>query len=319
MVQMSILEKLGYIFDVLIASRLPFLLLVLLIFFYYLKKVRKTLTKKQVGIIYLIFSVIVIVLYHQELLAILDYIMTNLLTGYYFPDLGLYLFLVIVSHILFFSIYFISRWTKKIRVLLTVQFFFVETDFLLFLYETSKEQLSYSDPLLLYQNPTVLALLEFMTLIFVVLILFFVLFLLLDKETVFQKKEEKVVTREVQVEVPVVETQIVYKEKDQTILKEKLNQIQKDLQDTEEVSMHELQMLKIKQKKELLKIYKKTLLLQLSLGEEGKLEKQISEMQKMLDALEETMDEDYRNFRQNMETQSQTSIERVEQVIENNL
>ena len=93
-----------------------------------------------------------------------------------------------------------------------------------------------------------------MTLIFVVLILFFVLFLLLDKETVFQKKEEKVVTREVQVEVPVVETQIVYKEKDQTILKEKLNQIQKDLQDTEELSMHELQMLKIKQKKELLKI-----------------------------------------------------------------
>lgn len=69
----------------------------------------------------------------------------------------------------------------------------------------------------------------------------------------------------------------------------------------------------------MLKIYKKTLLLQLSLGEEGKLEKQISEMQKMLDALEETMDEDYRNFRQNMETQSQTSIERVEQVIENNL
>ena len=35
MVQMSILEKLGYIFDVLIASKLPFLLLVLLIFFYY--------------------------------------------------------------------------------------------------------------------------------------------------------------------------------------------------------------------------------------------------------------------------------------------
>ena len=125
MVQMSILDKLGIFIHVFLTSKLPFLFLILGFIIYYCKKIRKKVNQKEVFITYGIFSIIIFLLYHSQIFSAFDYIMTNFLTGYYFPDLALYFFILFMSHLVFLSIYFRINWTEKMKKLWIIQFIFI--------------------------------------------------------------------------------------------------------------------------------------------------------------------------------------------------
>lgn len=323
MVQMSILDKLGIFIQTFFTSKLPLLFILIAFIFYYCKKVRKTITKKEAYILYGIFSFIVLVIYHQEILSAFDYIMTNLLTGYYFPDLALYFLIVMISHIAFLSIFFYSRWTKKIRNLWIGQFVLIETDFLLFLYLVSKNKLNVSDTLSLYQNESVFALLELVTLIAFITFILLILCLILDREKIFHRKTEQETIVEptvVEVQKPVIQTEVVYRDKDMSVLKEGLKNFQTELNETDIISSHELRMLKIKQKKDLLKIYKKMMELQIHLNDEDcDIQDDFDDIEALLDDTETNTEQNFKEYINQKENTHKNQMKKVNQLLENNL
>ncbi len=323
MVQMSILDKLGIFIQTFFTSKLPLLFILIAFIFYYCKKVRKTITKKEAYILYGIFSFIVLVIYHQEILSAFDYIMTNLLTGYYFPDLALYFLIVMISHIAFLSIFFYSRWTKKIRNLWIGQFVLIETDFLLFLYLVSKNKLNVSDALSLYQNESVFALLELVTLIAFITFILLILCLILDREKIFHRKTEQETIVEptvIEVQKPVIQTEVVYRDKDMSVLKEELKNFQTELNETDVISSHELRMLKIKQKKDLLKIYKKMMELQIHLNDEDcDIQDDFDDIEALLDDTETNTEQNFKEYINQKENTHKNQMKKVNQLLENNL
>lgn len=320
---MSILDKLGIFIQTFFTSKLPLLFILIAFIFYYCKKVRKTITKKEAYILYGIFSFIVLVIYHQEILSAFDYIMTNLLTGYYFPDLALYFLIVMISHIAFLSIFFYSRWTKKIRNLWIGQFVLIETDFLLFLYLVSKNKLNVSDALSLYQNESVFALLELVTLIAFITFILLILCLILDREKIFHRKTEQETIVEptvVEVQKPVIQTEVVYRDKDMSVLKEGLKNFQTELNETDIISSHELRMLKIKQKKDLLKIYKKMMELQIHLNDEDcDIQDDFDDIEALLDDTETNTEQNFKEYINQKENTHKNQMKKVNQLLENNL
>lgn len=320
---MSILDKLGIFIQTFFTSKLPLLFILIAFIFYYCKKVRKTITKKEAYILYGIFSFIVLVIYHQEILSAFDYIMTNLLTGYYFPDLALYFLIVMISHIAFLSIFFYSRWTKKIRNLWIGQFVLIETDFLLFLYLVSKNKLNVSDALSLYQNESVFALLELVTLIAFITFILLILCLILDREKIFHRKTEQETIVEptvIEVQKPVIQTEVVYRDKDMSVLKEGLKNFQTELNETDVISSHELRMLKIKQKKDLLKIYKKMMELQIHLNDEDcDIQDDFDDIEALLDDTETNTEQNFKEYINQKENTHKNQMKKVNQLLENNL
>ena len=323
MVQMSILDKLGIFIQTFFTSKLPLLFILIAFIFYYCKKVRKTIAKKEAYILYGIFSFIVLMIYHQEILSAFDYIMTNLLTGYYFPDLALYFLIVMISHIAFLSIFFCSRWTKKIRNLWIGQFVLIETDFLLFLYLVSKNKLNVSDALSLYQNESVFALLELVTFIAFITFILLILCLILDREKIFHRKTEQETIVEptvIEVQKPVIQTEVVYRDKDTSVLKEGLKNFQTELNETDIISSHELRMLKIKQKKDLLKIYKKMMELQIHLNDEDcDIQDDFDDIEALLDDTETNTEQNFKEYINQKENTHKNQMKKVNQLLENNL
>ena len=323
MVQMSILDKLGIFVQTFFTSKLPLLFILIAFIFYYCKKVRKTISKKEAYILYGIFSLIVLIIYHQEIFAAFDYIMTNLLTGYYFPDLALYFLIVITSHIAFLSIYFCSRWTKKIKNLWIGQFVLIETDFLLFLYLVSKNQLNVSDALSLYQNESVFALLELATFTAFITFILFILCLILDREEVFHRKTESetiVEPKIVEVPQPMIQTEVVYRDNDTSVLKEGLKNFQTELNENDVISSHELRMLKIKQKKDLLKIYKKMVELQIHLNDDDfDVQDDFDDIEALLDDTETNTEQNFRQYIDQKENTHKNQMKTMNQLLENNL
>lgn len=323
MVQMSILDKLGIFVQTFFTSKLPLLFILIAFVIYYLKKVRKTITKKQAYIIYSIFSIVVIILYHQEIFASFDYIMTNLLTGYYFPDLALYFLILIISHIGFLSIYFCSKWTKKIKNVFIGQFVLIETDFLLFLYVVSNNQLDISNTLALYQNQNVLALLELATAIAFITIVLLILCFILDRDQVFHRKTEQpleVQTKIVEVPQPVIQTEVVYRDKDNTLLKEGFQNLQTEMNENDALSSHELRMLKIKQKKDLLKIYKKMVELQIHFNDDDfDIQDDFEDLEAIIDDSESNTDQNFRYYIDQKEEMHKKQMSAMKQLLENNL
>ena len=316
MVQMSILDKLGIFIHVFLTSKLPFLFLILGFIIYYCKKIRKKVNQKEVFITYGIFSIIIILLYHSQIFSAFDYIMTNFLTGYYFPDLALYFFILFMSHLVFLSIYFRINWTEKMKKLWIIQFIFSETNFLLFLYLTAKNKLEISNSLSLYQDKNILALLELETLFAIVVIIIFIFLWILEKD---KMRSIKIVKEEVkELPKPVVQTEIVYRDKDHSVLQEELKNLQTTFDEEHLVGIHELRMLKIKQKKDLLKIYKKMIELQIHIHENEEVDEDFDAIESIIDDSEINTDQNFHQYISELEQRHQNHMNTMNDVIRNN-
>ncbi len=316
MVQMSILDKLGIFIHVFLTSKLPFLFLILGFIIYYCKKIRKKVNQKEVFITYGIFSIIIFLLYHSQIFSAFDYIMTNFLTGYYFPDLALYFFILFMSHLVFLSIYFRINWTEKMKKLWIIQFIFSETNFLLFLYLTAKNKLEISNSLSLYQDKNILALLELETLFAIVVIIIFIFLWILEKD---KMRSIKIVKEEVkELPKPVVQTEIVYRDKDHSVLQEELKNLQTMFDEEHLVGIHELRMLKIKQKKDLLKIYKKMIELQIHIHENEEVDEDFDAIESIIDDSEINTDQNFHQYISELEQRHQNHMNTMNDVIRNN-
>lgn len=316
MVQMSILDKLGIFIHVFLTSKLPFLFLILGFIIYYCKKIRKKVNQKEVFITYGIFSIIIFLLYHSQIFSAFDYIMTNFLTGYYFPDLALYFFILFMSHLVFLSIYFRINWTEKMKKLWIIQFIFSETNFLLFLYLTAKNKLEISNSLSLYQDKNILTLLELETLFAIVVIIIFIFLWILEKD---KMRSIKIVKEEVkELPKPVVQTEIVYRDKDHSVLQEELKNLQTTFDEEHLVGIHELRMLKIKQKKDLLKIYKKMIELQIHIHKNEEVDEDFDAIESIIDDSEINTDQNFHQYISELEQRHQNHMNTMNDVIRNN-
>ena len=242
--------------------------------------------------------------------------MTNFLTGYYFPDLALYFFILFMSHLVFLSIYFRINWTEKMKKLWIIQFIFSETNFLLFLYLTAKNKLEISNSLSLYQDKNILALLELETLFAIVVIIIFIFLWILEKD---KMRSIKIVKEEVkELPKPVVQTEIVYRDKDHSVLQEELKNLQTTFDEEHLVGIHELRMLKIKQKKDLLKIYKKMIELQIHIHENEEVDEDFDAIESIIDDSEINTDQNFHQYISELEQRHQNHMNTMNDVIRNN-
>lgn len=289
MVQTTIFEKIGIFFQLFFSSWLPLLCLAIGIVIYYLKTIKWSPSKKQVGILYGIFAFIVLLLYYDPIFSSLDYVATNLLKGYYFPDYALYYLIILFSHILFASLFCFPRWTDRIKKLLCFQFAWFECLFVLFFHTASKYQIELSNQLLVYQNKQMLSLLEFTMFCFIIFLIIFGCFIYLDKDSL---KKKKIVHRE-KAKVK-VQPEVVVKE--DPFLEQKLSQLKSKMKEDGTITTYEMKLVQIHQKKDMLKIYKKMLELRLATMEENE-----DELTEIINDLDWIFDECESNLEQNID------------------
>ena len=239
MIQTTILEKVTNVFSLFFSSWLPILFGTIIYFLYYLRSRNYECSKKQKLGIYGILVAIILILYHDSILSGLDYIATNILTLYYFPDLAIYYLVIIISHVIFLISILSKRWPKKLKTVSLVQFLWFEMLFTLFLYTVAENNLDVSDMLALYQNVTILPMLEFT-------ILTGVIFALILGITAFLEKDNFKIKY-----VSVVE-------------KPDLKSLEEQVSKEEQGMDLELHLNMITQKKELLKLYRDVLKLSLT-------------------------------------------------------
>ena len=197
-----------------------------------------------------------------------------------------------------------------------IQFIFSETNFLLFLYLTAKNKLEISNSLSLYQDKNILALLELETLFAIVVIIIFIFLWILEKD---KMRSIKIVKEEVkELSKPVVQTEIVYRDKDHSVLQEELKNLQTTFDEEHLVGIHELRMLKIKQKKDLLKIYKKMIELQIHIHENEEVDEDFDAIESIIDDSEINTDQNFHQYISELEQRHQNHMNTMNDVIRNN-
>ena len=129
----------------------------------------------------------------------------------------------------------------------------------------------------------------------------------------------KIVKEEVkELPKPVVQTEIVYRDKDHSVLQEELKNLQTTFDEEHLVGIHELRMLKIKQKKDLLKIYKKMIELQIHIHENEEVDEDFDAIESIIDDSEINTDQNFHQYISELEQRHQNHMNTMNDVIRNN-
>ncbi len=241
MLQLTLFEKLKILFDLILASPFfIFLFIFAILVFLILQDTKyydKKLVKEYIIGIYVLVFIAAIIKYHSSFLSLLDYLIDNIAVVFYFPNLAIYMAMILISNIIMLRTIFkdsdkVSR-TLNIAMYSTIMYLMLLTISII-----STETLNVYDQVSLYQNSNVLALVELSNTIFIIWMLLAIINKLLDvlevkglkiKSKLFPERPRiitKYVPKEVIKNVPVevikevpVE-KIIYKEKEETFTKE---------------------------------------------------------------------------------------------------
>ena len=164
---------------------------------------------------------------------------------------------------------------------------------------------------------------ELATAIAFITIVLLILCFILDRDQVFHRKTEQpleVQTKIVEVPQPVIQTEVVYRDKDNTLLKEGFQNLQTEMNENDALSSHELRMLKIKQKKDLLKIYKKMVELQIHFNDDDfDIQDDFEDLEAIIDDSESNTDQNFRYYIDQKEEMHKKQMSAMKQLLENNL
>jgi len=193
MVEFTLLERLGLIFNLIFSSPLFLILLfgiaIMLIDSFIISK-----KSKKVKVAYTIISVISIIIllqnYYDSVLSVLDTIGKNIVAIIYFPSVLEYIITILISLI----ILFISIFSKKINSILRkvniIVFSINMLFFFLILDEISKNEIDLTNKLSVYNNQNLMALFETALIIFAIWMIGLILYKIIYKLT--HKNEVKI-------------------------------------------------------------------------------------------------------------------------------
>lgn len=188
----TIIEKFRILVDLIVSSPLflscsiaiIIMLALTLIFALYNKKVNKWIYI----IIWLLALLLIIYFYRNIILSIIDNFFDNLFMALYFPNLSIYLFVILISNGVFAYSILGNKIKKSHKILNLVNAMLIDL-LLLFIISTVRDNnINIYEKITVYSNSTLLVLLELSTAFFTSWILLNLLFSAYDKLKKYDKK-----------------------------------------------------------------------------------------------------------------------------------
>lgn len=202
MTKTSFLDKLSILLEVSKTSKLfivaiIFLLLLAYIFFTTNKKNIKK-NRKIYFTIYAFIILFIILLYHDSLGKMFDYMMDNLFIAVYFPNIAIYLAAIIITNIILCISVFNLKISKIIKNINIIFYCIIHYLLALILSVITTEKLDVFVQTSLYSNENIGALIELSSTIFIVWMIFLIIYKLIrtyqTKNSV--EKEKKIIVKE---------------------------------------------------------------------------------------------------------------------------
>ena len=180
MSKLSLLDKLSLFIDVAKDSLWSVLILLILIVLVYLFSKTTNKTMKRNKLIYIGFSLLILIIlficYLPSIGKIFDNMMNNLFIVIYFPNLAVYFAAIIVTSIILWISLFNYKTTEIIKRLNLVVYLIINYLFGLLLYIINTKKLDIFNTEAIYSNKKATALIELTSIIFVVWILFLIIY-----------------------------------------------------------------------------------------------------------------------------------------------
>ena len=171
MLQLTLFEKLKVLFDLILGSPFFIFLFIFTIFIFIIlldsKNYKRKKIKRYIFGIYLLVFIAVIIKYHSSFLSILDYLINNVFVIFYFPNIAVYAFMIIIINIIMLKSLFSNK-DKLLRVINIAFYSIIMYFMLLIIYTITTEQLNVYDQISLYSNQITLVLVELSIILFVV-------------------------------------------------------------------------------------------------------------------------------------------------------
>lgn len=182
---LSLITKLQTVFDVITSSNLYLMILALVVFLTLIFITTNGSNRKQSRrayiLIYLAGFIFIAVQYGSSFLALLDYAINEVFITYYFPNIVVYILMLIITNIVLWKTIFNDKIDKKLKVINSTAFALITYLFILAISTISKLNLNVFNITELYSSNDVRSILELSTLIFTFWIIVLVIYHLIRK------------------------------------------------------------------------------------------------------------------------------------------
>lgn len=202
MIQFSFSEKMKTLFELVSSS--PFFLF-LIVFFILLGivlfdtiKYEKRKIKKAYALMYLAIFLAIIIKYNTSLLQLLDYLVNNIFIILYYPNLAVYILMIIISNILVIRAVFKRDMTKSLKIINIIFYCMKMFMMIIILDNITKNEIDVYSQLSIYSNNQLTMLVEISSaLFFIWLLLMFIIWMINKLTNVLtnDKKSIKVVEK----------------------------------------------------------------------------------------------------------------------------
>ena len=194
---LSLITKLQTVFDFIISRNLYLMILAVLVFltiiFITTNGSNRKQSKKTYIILYLAFFAFIGIQYGESIVTVLDYAINEIFYTYYFPNIVIYLIMLIVTNIILWKTIFSEKNDKKLKILNSCAISIIVYLFILGISAINNLNLDIFNITELYSSNQVRSILELSMLIFTFWIVLLVIYHLIKK---FQYKHNIIKTEE---------------------------------------------------------------------------------------------------------------------------
>ena len=194
---LSLITKLQTVFDFITSRNLYLMILAVLVFltiiFITTNGSNRKQSKKTYIILYLAFFAFIGIQYGESIVTVLDYAINEIFYTYYFPNIVIYLIMLIVTNIILWKTIFSEKNDKKLKILNSCAFSIIVYLFILGISAINNLNLDIFNITELYSSNQVRSILELSMLIFTFWIVLLVIYHLIKK---FQYKHNIIKTEE---------------------------------------------------------------------------------------------------------------------------
>ena len=182
---LSLITKLQTVFDVITSSNLYLMILALIVFltliFITTNGSNRKQSKRAYILIYLAGFIFIAIPYGSSFLTLLDYAINEVFITYYFPNIVIYILMLIITNIILWKTIFNDKVDKKLKVINSVAFAVIIYLFILAIATISKLNLNVFNITELYSSNDVRSIMELSTLIFTFWIIILAIYHLIRK------------------------------------------------------------------------------------------------------------------------------------------
>ena len=194
---LSLITKLQTVFDFIISRNLYLMILAVLVFltiiFITTNGSNRKQSKKTYIILYLAFFAFIGIQYGESIVTVLDYAVNEIFYTYYFPNIVIYLIMLIVTNVILWKTIFSEKNDKKLKIINSCAFSIIVYLFILGISAINNLNLDIFNITELYSSNQVRSILELSMLIFTFWIVLLVIYHLIKK---FQYKHNIIKTEE---------------------------------------------------------------------------------------------------------------------------